>query len=189
MRCTRYRSYRIVPPRIQGPHKFKVPALVAARRQEPIPADCAPSCRVVLWEYYSKWSGEQAATFYKGPIMKTSKKKRGAKASYLIAEDNDPAGYKSGKGKQAKRDLGIKTVAWPRYSPDLNPLDFSLWRNIEQRVDKTAPRGRESVTAFKARLRRVALRTSTVVVRNSVEDMRQRARMIWESSGGDITKD
>ena len=68
-------------------------------------------------------------------------------------------------------------------------MDFSLWHNIEQRVNKTAPKGRESVMPFKVRLRRIALRTSTAVVRKSVEDMRQRARMIWESSGGDITKD
>ena len=53
-----------------------------------------------------------------------------AKKHFLIAEDNDPTGYKSGLGKAAKRAVGIKTIEWPRYSPDLMPLDFSLWTNV-----------------------------------------------------------
>lgn len=49
--------------------------------------------RVVLWEYFSgPWNGEKAAEMYRGPIIKILKKKRGVKAKYLIAEDNDPTG-------------------------------------------------------------------------------------------------
>ena len=62
----------------------------------------------------------------------------------MLAEDNDPSGYKSGKGNQAKRDLRIKTVEWPRYSPDLNPLDFSFWKQLNRRMDANAPKGFES---------------------------------------------
>ena len=100
--------------------------------------------RIVLWEYYSKWNGEVAASMYKGPIMQALKKHRGSKTSYLIAEDNDPTGYKSRKAIAAKQSLGIKTVSWPRYSPDLMPLDFSLWNDINRRMRKNAPVGLES---------------------------------------------
>ena len=146
-------------------------------------------CRVVLWEYHTKWNGSVAAKMYSGPIMKILKNKRGAKLSYLIAEDNDPSGYKSGKGIAAKRACKIKTIAWPRYSPDLMPLDFSLWNDISSRMDKSAPGGRESAKAFKARLRRTALRTSTTTVRSAVEAMRSRADQIWKAKGKDIARD
>jgi hypothetical protein len=146
--------------------------------------------KVVLWEYLSKrWCGEEAAKLYKGPIIKTLKRTRGVKRSYLLMEDNDPTGYKSGKGKAAKRDVKIRTVRWPRYSPDLNPLDFSLWENVSERMKTSDPKGRESVSHFKSRLRRTALRTSPVAVRKMVASMRSRARAIYEADGNDIARD
>jgi hypothetical protein len=85
----------------------------------------------VLWEYFKgRWNGAKAAEMYKGPIKNILKKKRGDKTSYLVMEDNDPSGYKSSKGMKAKKEAKIKTVQWPRYSPDLMPLDFSLWKNV-----------------------------------------------------------
>ena len=44
----------------------------------------------------------------------------------------------------AKRALHIKTLEWPRYSPDLHPLDYSLWEQIRARVlaQKVEGRGR-----------------------------------------------
>ena len=147
------------------------------------------NCRIVMWEYLGRWNGQAAADLYKGPIMKTLVSKRGRKASYLIAEDNDPSGYKSGKGNAEKRLQGIKTIEWPRYSPDLMPLDFSLWKNIGIRVAASAPVGNETVIEFKKRLRRVALRTPMRVVRAAVEAMRTRASAIWEAEGKDIAMD
>lgn len=147
------------------------------------------NCRIVLWEYIGRWNGQAAADLYKGPIMKTLVSKRGRKASYLIAEDNDPTGYKSGKGNAEKRRQGIKTIEWPRYSPDLMPLDFSLWKDIDTRVAASAPDGTETVAEFKRRLRRLALRTPASVVRAAVEAMRTRASAIWEAKGKDIARD
>lgn len=148
------------------------------------------NCQVVLWEYFDgRWNGEKAAEMYQGPIIKALKKKRGVKAKYLLVEDNDPTGYKSGKGIDAKQELGIETVPWPRYSPDLNPLDFSLWRNIEDRMAKSAPRGRESVECYKLRLRRTALSTPRADVTKMVLHMRKRADAIWHADGQDIPRD
>ena len=147
------------------------------------------NCRVVLWEYYTKWNGQVAADMYKGPILKSLIKKRGRKAKYLLAEDNDPTGYKSGKAIAEKKRLGIQTLDWPRYSPDLMPLDFSLWADISKRVEAGAPRGKETVDEFKKRLRRVALQTSGARVRSAVEAMRTRAAQIWEHAGKDIPRD
>ena len=147
------------------------------------------NCRIVLWEYYTKWNGDIAAEMYRGPIMKVLKKERGRKPSYLLVEDNDPSGYKSSKALAEKRRLHIRTIKWPRYSPDLMPLDFSLWSNISSRLRDCAPRGRETIAAFKLRLRRVALGTPTAVVRAAVEAMQTRAKMIADARGKDIARD
>ena len=147
------------------------------------------NCRIVLWEYYTRWGGRAAAAMYKGPIISTLKKKRGIKHRYLLCEDNDPTGYKSGLGIEAKRSLHIRTLPWPRYSPDLMPLDFSLWTHIEIAMEKRAPSGYESVDAYKARLRRVAFRTPQSVVRKAVEAMKKRAQMIFDARGRDIARD
>ena len=121
--------------------------------------------------------------------MKTLKQQRGRKKSYLLVEDNDPQGYKSGAAQAAKKSVGIKTMEWPRYSPDLNPLDFSLWQNIEARMAKAEPHGKETVAAFKQRLRRVALATPTSDVRKMLEAVRVRAKAIHSAKGGDIERD
>ena len=147
------------------------------------------NCRIVLWEYYSKWNGDVAAEMYRVPISKTLKKERGVKSSYILIEDNDPSGYKSSKAMSEKRRLHIRAVPWPRYSPDMMPLDFSLWACISKRVRESAPRGRESVASFKARLRRVALGTPSAVVRAAVEAMRSRARRIADAKGTGIARD
>ena len=111
------------------------------------------------------------------------------KTSYLLAEDNDPAGFKRGKAVAEKKHLHIKTIPWPRYSPDMMPLDFCLWDDISKHMDATAPAEAESATAFKARLRRVALRTSSTTVCAAVEAMRMRAKAIAESKDKDIARD
>ena len=147
------------------------------------------NCRIVLWEYNRAWNGQVAADLYKGAIMKVLAKHRGVKASYLVAEDNDPTGYKSGKAMAEKRRLGIQTIEWPRFSPDLMPLDFSLWQNIERRAHMSAPKGKESVNAFKERLRRATLATPAATVRAVVAAMRSRAAMVVAAKGKDIRTD
>ena len=69
------------------------------------------------------------------------------------------------------------------------PLDFSLWGDISARMDKGAPEGRESVSEFKRRLRRVALATPRSTVVKAVEAMKSRARMIYDADGSDIARD
>ena len=114
---------------------------------------------------------------------------QGAKPSYLLAEDNDPTGYKSGLAMAEKRRLGLRTIQWPRYSPDLMPLDFCLWSEISKRAAAEAPRGKETVEASSQRLKQVALRTPRATVLAAVGAMKKRARQIWEAGGKDIARD
>ena len=93
------------------------------------------SNRVRVWHYLPKtWNGEEAAQLYTKVLYPALKRNRGAKRSYTILEDNDPTGYKSTKGIMAKRACKITTVDFPTYSPDLNPCDFALWQEVEDRM-------------------------------------------------------
>ena len=69
------------------------------------------------------------------------------------------------------------------------PLDFNLWESIQAAMDRCNPPGRESLADFKARLRRVALRTPKPVVQKAVEAMKKRAQMIYDANGADIERD
>ena len=101
--------------------------------------------RVVMWTYLPKrWCGQAAVDLYEGPVKATLRRVRGAKPSYLILEDNDPVGYKSAVAIDKKKELGIKAVTFPTYSPDLSPCDYFLWRNIEARMVKCATKRQES---------------------------------------------
>ena len=146
--------------------------------------------KVVLWEYLGKrWCGETAADLYKGPIAKVLRKHHGEKSKYRILEDNDPAGYKSSKGKSAKKAVGIAPIEFPKYSPDLNPMDFWLWNDIEKRMFANAPTGRETIKAFKKRLRLTALRTSSAAIEKAVGNIKVRAGAIYNENGGNISLD
>ena len=143
----------------------------------------------ILYYLPKQWNGDEAAALYRGPIIKALRRYRGKKSSYKVIEDNDPAGYKSGVGKQAKRDLNIVPEVWPRYSPDLMPLDYSIWKLVENRMDKHTPTANETVEGFKARLKRTALRLPAELVKKVVAGIPKRAAAIVDAKGGNISLD
>ena len=148
------------------------------------------NCRIVLWEYHSKWNG-QAAELYKGPILKTLKKQRDLKASYLLVEDNDPTGYIN----QARR--------WPKTSPEaqhrrvatlfprpdaigLHPLDG---HQDTHGCRSTEGQGDSYSLQDAAEAQHTALTTPKATVRKALIAMRRRASMICQANGLDIARD
>ena len=129
-----------------------------------------------------EWGGGAAAA-YRGPIAKVLKKERGEKKKYVVLEDNDPVGYKSNKAIKAKEEMGIAAMSFPRYSPDLNPLDYFVWQEVESRMTKNKPKKLESVDVFKKRLRRTALGIPESVIRKGLENMKKRIQNCWENDG------
>ena len=148
------------------------------------------NCRVVVWHYLDgPWNGEAAAAMYRGTIRKALKRCRGEKCRYVVLEDNDPVGYKSNKAAQAKKDGNIVAMDFPRYSPDLNPLDYFLWQEVESRMEKNKPTRLESVEAFKARLRRTALAIPEAVIRKGVANLRKRVQDCYKNNGKYVSWD
>ena len=148
------------------------------------------NCKVKLWHYLpKKWNGTVAAKTYRGPIARALRRCRGEKASYRILEDNDPTGYKSKAGQDAKRDMSIRPMPFPRFSPDLNPMDFFLWSEVQRRMADQSPPANETVEGYKSRLRRTAMRIPQAVIKKAVLDIRSRARAVAAAEGGDIARD
>ena len=109
-------------------------------------------------------------------------------AAWSVLEDNDPTGYKSGKGKAAKAVAGIVTLDFPRRSPDLNVLDYSLWAAINKKM-REQERGfkkghKETQDQFKKRLKKTAMSLPTALVKRSVGDMHRRCCAVVKASGG-----
>ena len=145
--------------------------------------------RVRVWQYLPKtWCAQAAVDLYKGVIAPALLKHRGKKRSYIVLEDNDPTGYKSNAAKQAKKELNIKPVDFPAYSPDLDPLDFSLWTEVRDRMDQKTVKN-ETAMQYSARLRRTALSIPEPVVRKMLGAMKARAQSIYDHNGGHIPRD
>ena len=147
--------------------------------------------RVVMWQYLDgKWNGDAAEDVYRTAIAKVLRRLAPTKAKPLILEDNDPVGYKSSKAVRAKKELGFRVMSLPRYSPDLNPLDFFLWKDIEGRMTESAPKSRkEALDEFKMRLRKTAFATSRVLIAKAVGAMKKRIAAVYAAKGGHITMD
>ena len=145
--------------------------------------------KVVLWHYLKNWNGEVAASLYRKEITKVLRKQQGRKRSYDIIEDNDPTGYKSGAAKAAKTECKIKALPMPRYSPDLNPLDYCIWHEIERRMVENNPKSVETVVECKKRLRATALRLPKALVVKAVRAMPSRMRAVARGKGYNIAED
>lgn len=147
-------------------------------------------CRVVLWEYFdSNWTAEVAANMYRGPVKRALVRNFGKKRRYRIVEDNDPTGYKSQAALDAKTDMGIEAEAFPRYSPDLNPLDYFLWEEVQNRMDAKEPAKIESVGDFKRRLRKTAMSIPKAVIRKGILDLNRRVKACAANKGCHIPRD
>jgi hypothetical protein len=147
-------------------------------------------CKLRLWVYLpKKWNGATAAEQYRGPIAAALKKHRGNKRRFVIIEDNDPTGYKSNVAKAVKEDLHIEPMEWPAYSPDLNPLDYFLWNEVERRMMRSRVARVETAPEYKARLRRTAMSIPHEVIKKAVARMKTRAQAIVDEKGHNIARD
>ena len=140
--------------------------------------------RIVMWRVTKqKWCGAEAANMY-ADLGKVLKRVFGHnRRKFRLVEDGDPKGYQSKKGKDAKDTARIESWQLPPRSPDLMPLDYSLWARIESRMFATAPSGRETHEAFLSRLRATAFGLSRAEVAGAVRQMKGRISAVVKSKG------
>ena len=144
--------------------------------------------KIRFWHYVDgRWTAADAERIYHKLHKALTKAYPSHKGPFTIIEDNDPTGYKSRRGIEAKKKLKIQSDYLPPRSPDLNVLDFSLWHsiNVKMRSQEKAFRKskRETTEEFKARLRRVALSVSEDDVKKAVGSMVRRCATISAAAG------
>ena len=109
----------------------------------------------------------------------------------FLLRDNDPKGYQTGKGLKAESSAGFTVIRLPVYRPDLNPLDFYAWHEIEKKMKAEElqwVKGRkDSPAQFNARVRATAESLPAAELRKALGSMYRRVRQLI-SSGGAWTK-
>ena len=109
------------------------------------------------------WSGAAAHELYSEHLGTALKSEHPSKRRFLLVEDNDPTGHKSGLVNAAKSAAHISCLPFPKHSPDLMPLDFGFWSSVNKRLREQEAAFdddyKETRHHFVARLRRTILRT------------------------------
>ena len=145
--------------------------------------------KVLMWEQVKgMWTGAAAAGVYKNNLKKALDAAHPDKTSHCILEDNDPTGWKSKKGVAAKKDAKLKVFEIPPRSPDLNPCDYGLWKEVDKRMRKQeknfAKDKKETRKKFAERLARTAKRLPKKFLLKLVCDMRRRCQRLFAAKGG-----
>ena len=144
--------------------------------------------KVVLWEYIDgNWNGGAAAKMYSGPVLKALKAAHPSRRRFLILEDNDPAGFKSTKGVNAKEVAKIDALTFPKHSPDLNVCDYALWHEVNRKMRlqerKWPGDKKETRKQYLKRLKRTAVTLPADFVGKSVANMKDRCKRLMDAKG------
>ena len=114
-------------------------------------------------------------------------KARPGRQRWTVLEDNDPTSFKSNAGIAAKANAGITVFPIPKRSPELNVLDYAVWKGVNKRMrnqEKAWPKGkRETREQYAGRLRRTAMRLPQSFIDDSVGDMQRRCQRLYAARG------
>ena len=103
-------------------------------------------------------------------------------------EDNDPTGYKSTLGMNAKKEAIIFAIDFPPHSPDLNPLGYAVRSRVNQLMreqEKAFPKSKpESRDQFLARLRRTAMSLPSDCIDRALAHQKKRCAACVKAKGG-----
>lgn len=144
---------------------------------------------VTVWHAHTQvWGGKAASELYAGPVCSALSKLKPGARTWVVCEDNDPSGFRSSRGLLAKQENGISTFRLPPRSPDLQPLDYSIWHQINTKLraqeKRFRPSYKETRAHFLRRLRGTAKSLDKNYVQNSIKDMARRVRLLFEAGGG-----
>ena len=92
---------------------------------------------------------------YAGPLLKALTRTWGNKRAFTIRNE-DRKGNQSGKGIQAKEAANIRALTLPPGTPAWNPLDYSIWAAVDQKMLHCEPEGHETREDLPERLRHCA---------------------------------
>ena len=101
------------------------------------------------------------------------------RGQWWFQQDNDPK-HSSRLVQTWLFNNGISCLEWPRYSPDLNPIE-NLWANLKKRVEKRNP---TNVAELEQAVREEWACTDKDLCRKLVASMPDRLARVLEYQGG-----
>ena len=141
--------------------------------------------KIRVWRTYKKWGGDAYANMVKRHINRALKLADGTKMD--LYRDNDPSGYESRKGKKAEENSKINVKPLPVGSPDVMPLDFTLWDAVDRDMkadEKEWPEDKtETYEEFEARLKKTAMALPSTVIEKACLSMHRRCRELKRTGG------
>ena len=144
--------------------------------------------RVMMWhEVDGSWSGAAAEKLYTGPLKTALRRNYPSKRTHKVLEDNDPTGYKPSAGCAAKEASKIKVFEIPCRSPDLNPLDYAIWAEVNKRMrdqEQNWKNKKESREQYLARLKSTAQGLERDYVDGVIGNMAARCERLYRAKGG-----
>ena len=135
-----------------------------------------------------RWDGAAAATMYSKALVRALRTRYPTwKSEWRVMEDNNPTGCKSKAAVAAKKAANIRVVEMLPRSPDLNPLDYSAWFEINRKMRLQESRWptskKETRKAFLARLRRTAKSLSADYVNKVIGNLKSRLKLLKKATG------
>ncbi len=127
------------------------------------------------------------ATYYKSHILvnvvKPQCQQMYTNGKWCFQQDSAPAHKAKICQNWCRQNLPdfISTEEWPPSSPDLNPLDYSIWGILEARVNSTR---HTSLESLKAKLQREWDALSIDTVRIAIDSWPKRLRAVVNARGG-----
>ena len=131
--------------------------------------------------------GRAAGARYACPLKGALSRNYPNKRTHTVLEDNDPTGYKSGAGVAAKQANKLKVFEIPRRSPDLNPLDYSIWAEVNRRMRQQEvnwAKKKETREQYVARLKNTAQGLERAYVDKVIGNMAVRCERLYQAKGG-----
>ena len=112
--------------------------------------------------------------------------------TYMYTSETDlcMSGFKSKKAVAIKEEKNLDAFAIPKYSPQLNMLDYYLWSEVSKRMRATERKftadKREKRTAFLRRLTRTAKSIPADDITRGHQSMKVCCERLVDAEGGQI---
>lgn len=146
--------------------------------------------RVIMWRVHTgKWCGDAAVEMYKDLGSALRRRWGSAKRILRVVEDGDPKGYQTKNGIKEKETQKIESWKLPPRSPEWMPLDYSIWKAIEEKMlNDGSVVGTETKAAYLARLAKVAKDLPRKLVKDTISQMKKRIVATVKEKGAHINK-
>ena len=119
------------------------------------------------------------------PVLKDLSQSMFSGESFLFQQDGAPAHISKLTQAWLKENIPdfITKEEWPPYSPDLNPMDYSIWSILET---KACAKTHTNIESLKASLRREWDKIPQETLRAAVEAFPRRLNAVIQKKGGYI---